>query len=602
MTEYLIQILIYTGATAAMVPLFNRLGFGSVLGYLAAGLILGPSGLALVSDPELILHVAEFGVVLMLFLIGLELKPSRLWSLRRLVIGLGGLQVLGCTLAFAGSAYLLGLNLAQATGVGMALAVSSTALVLQMMDESKLRRTSCGQSVFSVLLFQDIVVLPMLALIPFLAGSGGDAAHGPQGLSGALIILLSVGAMIFLGRVVIRPVFQVLAHHGGREVFTAGAIFLVVAASLWMHQIGVSMALGTFLVGVLLADSQFRHELEISIQPFKGLLLGLFFISVGMSMDLGLIVKWPWQIPLGVLLAVGLKLGYQIWLGYRFGMMKGDALLFGLMLSQGGEFAFVLLGLAKTTGLLDSGFVQVLNFGIALSMISTPLLFRLRQNLMTRYPGGALLRTETDEAVPHGHSVILCGFGRFGQVIGRLLHGCGTDPVVLDNDANQVETLRRAGFPVYLGDPVRTDVLHAAGAAEARLLIVTMDSEEDINAIIHQAQKYWPHLKILARAKSRQHAMDLAQIGVGAIRETFESSLALGEMALRELGYGAYRAHRIAGIFRRDDLKFLKQQMERSQADGRPARLAAEERRMLAELLKEDALLHAVIEDDVDAE
>ncbi|MEM6639769.1 MAG: monovalent cation:proton antiporter-2 (CPA2) family protein [Pseudomonadota bacterium] len=556
------QSLTYLAAAVLSVPVARKIGLGSVLGYLIAGILIGPFVFGLVgSDQEEVLHFAEFGVVMMLFLVGLELQPSRLWDMRVSILGLGGLQVGLSAVLIAAVSHLLGLSLSAAIAVGLIMSLSSTAIVLQSLAERGLLKTSPGQSSFSVLLFQDIAVIPMLAALPFLASSElasavaeqGHGASMPAYLQALSLIGIVVG-LVLAARFLARPAFRFIAEARLPEVFTAAALFLVVALSFVMQQVGVSPALGAFLGGVVLAESEFRHELESNIEPFKGLLLGLFFITVGATMDLGLLAtEWRRILMLTTLLLL-LKFAVLWALGRRFGMQPLNNLLFAVALCQAGEFAFVLFSAARSYQVLENELISLLTLVVAVSMIVTPLLmiayarFAARQSAR-QGDAKADEMIETDD-----NPVIVAGYGRFGQIVGRLLHANGFGVTLLDHDPGQVEMTRRFGFKVYYGDATRMDLLHTAGAESAKLLVVAVDNIDEINTIVTEAKKHFPHLQILARAVGRQHVYTLKSLGCSVIRrETFSSALELGVEALKGLGYRAYQAQRLAQVFRRHD-------------------------------------------------
>jgi glutathione-regulated potassium-efflux system protein KefB len=542
----LLQSIIYLGAAILAVPVSRRIGLGSVLGYLLAGIIIGPWGLGLIAEVETVLHFAEFGVVMMLFLIGLELNIDKLLDLRMPIFGMGGLQVIItiAVTALTGLALSLDWRLALVTGMGVAM--SSTAIAIQILTERGLLSQPSGRSAFSVLLFQDLAVIPLLTLLALLVPSAGVAMDWTAiGKAIALIILIVVG-----GNYLLRPVLRYIANTGLREVFIAFALFLVMGVALLMQFVGLSMALGAFIAGVLLADSEYRQELELDIEPFKGLLLGLFFIAVGMSVDLGLI----WTQPFLVLgLAVGLvtlKIGVLYPLARLFKQSRADALLFALVLSQVGEFAFVLFSAASQQGVLDEQAASLLNVVVALSMLTTPLLMLLYGT----WAGRNLNRkVEEHDDFEVQRPVIIAGFGRVGQVVTRLFNGIGIPPTVIERDPNQIELVRQFGFKAYYGDITRPDVLAAAGIAQARLLVLAIDNTDDALETARYVRKHYPQVRILARARNRTNVFDFMDMEIDAVRETFFSALRLGEKALLELGFGPLQAHRAVRRFRKHD-------------------------------------------------
>src|SRR5512134_710501 len=515
MTEhgFLHQALVYLAAGSIAVPLFKRLGLGSVLGFLAAGMAIGPWGLQLVSEPEAIRGFAEIGVVLLLFLVGLELNPRRLWQMRRPIFGMGTAQVAGTLAAVTAIGWALGLPPKVALVAGMGYAMSSTAIALATLQEKRLLGTPGGQASFSVLLFQDLAVIPLVLLLGLLAP---EASRGSLDWLAALRAVALIALMIAAGRFLLRPLLRVIAGAGQRDVFVGFALLLVLVVAALMEFVGLSMALGAFLAGVLLADSEYRHELELDIEPFKGLLLGLFFIAVGMSVDLGLFLRVP-HVVLGLALAiVALKAALLFPIARAFGYCgTADALLFALGLSQVGEFAFVLFAAAGQ--ILPRPTLDVLNAAVAASMLTTPLLMALYERVLAPRlaMGGAREADVVDEANP----VIVAGFGRFGQVVTRVLNGLGIRATLIDHDPNQIELVRRFGSKAYYGDATRLDVLEKAGIAGARLLVVALDDSAAALRLTREARRRYPALKIIARAHSRSDAFDYLELGVPAVRE-----------------------------------------------------------------------------------
>ncbi|RJG04466.1 glutathione-regulated potassium-efflux system protein KefC [Noviherbaspirillum sedimenti] len=544
----LLNALIYLAAAVITVPIARRLGLGAVLGYLAAGIAIGPFGFGLIREVEVILHFSEFGVVLLLFLIGLELDPKRLWSMRKPIFGWGSAQVGLVTVALCAVGVLTGIDWKIALIASLGLSLSSTAIVLATLDERNLMATPAGSASFSILLFQDIAAIPMIAIVPMLGVSA--AADGVQSWLDALKVIGVVIALIVGGRYLVRPLLRAIAKTGMRELFTAFALLLVIGIGLLMQSVGVSMALGTFLAGVLLADSEYRHALESDLEPFKGLLLGLFFIAVGMSVDFGVLLAHPVLISAAVFAFLAIKIGMLYGMGKRFGIPRSQQLLFALLLSQGGEFAFVVFGAAATARVFTPEVASMLVLVVALSMLMTPLLLLLYDRLIA--PRFQAATTRPDDALEEreGH-VIIAGFGRFGQIVGRLLNANQVPLTVLDHDPDQIDLLRKFGFEVFYGDATRTDLLHAAGAARARALVVAIDDVEDSLALVDAVKQEFPDLPILARARNVTHYYDLMDRGVTMLeRETFEGSLRLGRQVLQTLGYGAYQARQAAMKFR----------------------------------------------------
>lgn len=550
--DVLLNALIYLAAAVLVVPVAKRLGLGAVLGYLLAGIAIGPWGLGLIREVETILHFAEFGVVLLLFVIGLELEPKRLWALRRSIFGWGMAQVAAVTALLMGAAMLAGIGWKIALIASLGLSLSSTAIALTTMQERNLIPTPAGQAGFSILLFQDIAAIPMIALVPLL---GVSDSHPDAGWSGVLKAVAVIGGLVLAGRFLIRPVLRFIARTGMREIFTAFALLLVISISLLMQWVGMSMALGAFMAGVLLADSEYRHALETDLEPFKGLLLGLFFIAVGMSADFGVFLAQPWRIVLIALAFLAIKLAVLWLLARAFGMRGRQQLLFAFLLSQGGEFAFVVFGAAAAARVFDPQTASILVVVVALSMMATPLLLILFDRVLE--PRWRQDKRRDDDTVDARRDhVIVAGFGRFGQIVARLLHANQVPLTMLDHDPDNVDTLRDFGFEVYYGDATRLDLLHAAGAAEARALVLAIDGIEDSLKLAAAVRAEFPDLTILARARNVTHYYQLMDLGVTVIeRETFEAALMLGRRAMEELGFGAYFARQASMRFRQHNLK-----------------------------------------------
>ncbi|MBT3218872.1 MAG: potassium transporter [Proteobacteria bacterium] len=565
------QAFVYLLAAIIAVPVAKRLGLGSVLGYLIAGVVIGPFGLHLVGEEgKDVMHFAEFGVVMMLFLVGLELRPSLLWRLRAPILGMGGLQVAATTAVMTGVGLALKIDWRVALAIAMILALSSTAIVLQTMNEKGLMKSHSGQSAFAVLLFQDIAVIPMLALLPLLATfkveHHGEGPHGPgwieslPGWTYTLVVLGVVAGIVIGGLFLSRPVFRMIAKTRLRELFTAAALLLVIGIALVMTEIGLSPALGTFLAGVVLANSEYRHELETDIEPFKGLLLGLFFIAVGASIDFGLIGSNPGMISGLVVTLISLKLAMLLIVGRIFKLGTDQNLIFGFSLAQGGEFAFVLFSFATQNGVIPSTVANPLIAVTALSMALTPLLSLVNEKLLLRRLG----TKEEDERQPDDiheeNRVIIAGYGSFGSIVGRLLRANGIGCTVLDTDSDHVDVLRKLGIKVFYGDATRHDLLHAAGAEKAKVLVVAIDDEEKAVEMVSTVRKHFPHLTILARAGTRTHAYDLLDTGLDHVyRESLDSSLRLGVDALKLVGFRSYQALRAARTFRLHDEQYLRE-------------------------------------------
>jgi monovalent cation:proton antiporter-2 (CPA2) family protein len=601
------QAFVYLVAAVLSVPVAKRLGLGSVLGYLIAGVVIGPFVLGFVGNEESddVMHFAEFGVVMMLFLVGLELQPSLLWRLRTPILGLGGLQVAVTTFVIAGISVFFGLSWQMALAVGMILSMSSTAIVLQTLNEKGLTKTEAGQSAFSVLLFQDIAVIPILALLPLLAmKSSASVSIAANGLlfaaettqdaalppwQQALLVIGLVGGIIVAGRFLMRPVFRFIADTQLKEIFTATALLLVIGIALAVQSVGLSPALGTFVAGVVLADNEYRHELESDIEPFKGLLLGLFFISVGASIDFNLLLQQPLLILSLVLALAIVKFAVLLGLGRSFRLETSQSLLFAFALAQGGEFAFVLFSFATQNNVLTGSVAGPLIVAVALSMALTPLIMILNDKLVQPRFISVEPDRDPDEIDDNENPAIIVGFGRFGQIIGRLLIANGCSVTILEHNPGQIELLRRFGFKVFYGDASRLDLLHSAGAKQAKLLIIAIDDREKIVEMVDLAHKHFSHLKILARAIDRRHAYELIRRGVDVVqRETFDSSLTMGVEALKLLGVRSYKAHRAAQTFKQHDEEAL---YEIAHFEGDEKGLVARSRQLakdLEQLLRAD--------------
>ena len=567
----LLMALIYLGAAIIAVPLAKRLGLGSVLGYLLAGILIGPYALGLVGDQTEVMHFAEFGVVMMLFLVGLELHPARLWRMRHAILGLGGLQVtLTAAVLFALCYWLLPLPWQSALAIGLMLALSSTAIVLQSLEEKGWLRIEAGQNAFSVLLFQDIAVIPMLALLPLLAFAPTSAATAHSNLIQDLPVLAQVGisttliaAIILAGKYVSAPLFRFIAETRMREIFTVFALFLVVAIALLMQLVGLSPALGTFLAGVVLAESDFRHELEADIEPFKGLLLGLFFVAVGANIDFALLADNFADVLLMVLILITVKAVILFALAHIFKLASGHKLLFTLALAQGGEFAFVLLTTSSSLQVLTTEQVNLVTLVVAISMLMAPLLLILYERLQRRSNSNNTPAYDKPEHIAASKNVIIAGYGRFGQVIGRLLSAQGYDITVLDHSPSQIELLRRFGTQVFYGDAGRKELLDAAGAEHAQMLVIAIDDADKTLTIIELAKKHYPHLKLVARARDRRHAYQLIGADIDAFnRETVDSAINLAVESLQLLGNSEPDAQRAGELFRNHDRESLLQLAE----------------------------------------
>ncbi|CAG18742.1 glutathione-regulated potassium-efflux system protein KefB [Photobacterium profundum] len=574
---------VFLAAAVVAVPIAQRLGLGSVLGYLIAGIAIGPWGLGLISDVEAILHFSEFGVVLLLFLIGLELNPKKLWQMRSPILGLGGGQVLVTSLVIASivmacSSMMPSITWRDALVIGMGLALSSTAIALRIIEEKNLDGSETGQSSFSVLLFQDIAVIPMLAVLPILAGGGGGSWLDFAWMIGGIAALL-VG-----GHFLLRPLFRWVVLSGVRELFNVAALLLVIGIALGMQSLGLSMALGTFLAGVLLAESEYRHELEIAIEPFKGLLLGLFFISVGMAVNLGLLFEFPLQILAAVAALVIVKGLLLYGLARLFGIRAKSRSQMAAILSQGGEFAFVLFTAAQGEGLLGTQLSSFLLVVVSISMMTTPLILLLQDRwfIHTFKSEDEALESDVIDREPR---VIITGFGRFGQVVGRLLFANKIRVTVLERDPSQIQFLRKFGYKVYYGDATQLDLLRAAGADKAEAIIICTDEPDEVMEVVTLCQQHFPKLKVLARARSRVEAHQLLSHGVDNFsRETFAGALDLGRQALISLGMHPYKAKRAEAHFRKLDTTALRDLLPQHSEDVHLASRSKEARKELEEI------------------
>jgi glutathione-regulated potassium-efflux system ancillary protein KefC len=544
----LLQAAVYFAAAVIAVMAAHKLGLGSVAGYLLAGIAIGPWGLKLIEQPEAIRAFAELGVVFLLFVIGLELEPHRLWNMRTRLIGLGLSQVVGSIILIAGVALLFRIDMRVALVAGMALSLSSTALALQPLNERGALGTQGGQATFAILLFQDIAVIPMLAALPLLGESGGWSGFSWQGVGFAVAVV--VGTLV-LGHFIARPVFRHIARTRLREIFTAFALLLVLGIALLFEKAGLSMALGAFLAGVLLAESEYRHEIEAAIDPFKGLLLGLFFISVGMSVEFSVLLARPW-IVVGLIVGLFALKSAVLWvIAARARLPRSERPLFILLLAQGGEFAFVILGLAALNGAIPEQTAQAITLAVALSMLLTPFLLVLHDRVIAPRVADPVERAADQ---PEPGKVIVAGLGRVGQVVARLLNASGFHPTVLDDDPDHVEQSRQFGFRVFYGDATRLDLLHAAGADTADLLIIALDERESITRLARIARANFPRLRIIARAHDMRHMFELRDLGVEMIeRETWLSSLKLGETALAVSTQDPERAQRAVRAFAEHD-------------------------------------------------
>jgi glutathione-regulated potassium-efflux system ancillary protein KefC len=553
--------LIYLGAAVLAVPLARLLGLGSIIGYLAAGIAIGPWGLKLVTDPQAMLHFAEFGVVLMLFLVGLELEPRRLWQLRRPIFGWGSLQMAGSTLLMLGAGMAAGLDWRLALVAGLGLSLSSTAIGLSVLNERNLMATSAGQSVLSVALLQDIAAIPVLAVVPLLALQGTTAAGAGHGWLEAAKAFGVIGAIVFGGRLLLRPALRWIARSDTPEIFTAASLLLVVATAALMQSVGLSMALGAFLAGVLLAESEYRRELETDIEPFKGLLLGLFFIAVGMSIDFGVVLQSPGLVALAVLGFLLLK-ALVLWgMARAMPLPVAERPVYVILLAQGGEFGFVVFQSALGAGVIDARSSSLLVAAVAVSMLLTPLLLVAADRWTARQARLQPLPVHLPELTEPQHApVIIAGFGRYGQIVGRLLSANGHSATVLDHSVENVEGIRRFGWPAFYGDATRLDLLRTAGADRACAFVLAIDDVEQSVACARLVREHFPALPIVARARNVTHYYRLLQLGVTMIeRETLDSALLSARSVLQILGMDALSAQASAERFRAHTIELIQQ-------------------------------------------
>ena len=609
--NFLFQAVIYLSAAVVCVPIAKRFGLSSVLGYLLAGIIIGPYLLGFIGEEgEDILHFAEFGVVMMLFLIGLEIEPKAFWKMRKTIVGMGGSQVsLTVVLCFV-ALLLLGYNWQSSLSIAMALALSSTAIVLQTLKEKNLMDTVYGASSFSVLLFQDIIVIPMLAIVPLLgtahesSGGGHDAGHTslldnlPIGLQ-TVFVLLSVVFVVLAGRYLFVPLLRVVARTRLRELFSASALLIVIAIAYLMELVGLSPALGAFLGGVVLATSEFKHELESNLEPFKGLLLGLFFIAVGASINFAMIIDSPVEITLMVIGVIILK-GLVLFIVASIFKIKMDQkLLIAVGLAQVGEFAFVLLSFTNQLGIISGDQLDLFLVITAISMTLAPLLSILNERLVLPRMGTKESAEKPMDAIEKKNKVILVGFGNFGSTTGRFLRANGVEPTILDHDSNRVDLLRKMGFKVYYGDATREDLLESAGVGEADLLISAIDDPDAVLEMVKLLRRNYPNLKLLIRAKSRVDAYQLLNEGVTHIyRESLDTSVRVAEDALHFLGHRKYTIHRQAQNFKKYDEESMRRLADKVLNSDEYIFKAREEIAQQEALLKEDLKRGNISDDD----
>jgi glutathione-regulated potassium-efflux system ancillary protein KefC len=581
--SWLTGSLVYLAAAVLAVPLAKKLGLGSIIGYLGAGIAIGPWGLRLVTDPQDMLHFAEFGVVLMLFLVGLELEPRRLWSLRKPIFGWGSVQLLGSTALLMALAVAFGVAWQIALVAALGLAMSSTAIGLGVLAERNLMATTSGQSLLSVALLQDIAAIPILALVPLLA-AGAEHAEGGAWLAAAKAVGV-IAAIVLGGRLLLRPALRWIARSDTPEIFTAASLLLVVATAALMQVVGLSMALGAFLAGVLLAESEYRRELETDIEPFKGLLLGLFFIAVGMSIDFAVVARQPLLIAAVVLAFLALKAAVLWGMGRAMPLPKPERPVFIILLAQGGEFGFVVFQTAAQAGVIDAPTSSLLVAAVALSMLLTPLLLVAADKwwipVLAKHK-----KVEIDEInEPQSAPVIIAGFGRYGQIVGRLMFANGVDATVLDHDAEQVEGVRKFGWPAFYGDATRLDLMRTAGAAHARVIVVAIDDVEQSLKVVDMVNEHFPHLCIVARARNVTHYYGLRERGVTLVeRETLDSALMSARSVLESLGWERHQARNLALRFRRHSIDLLEEMGLHRKDEAKLIAVAKQGRQQLEQL------------------
>ncbi len=585
MESYIEQALVFIGAAIVLVPIFKYLGFGSVLGYLIAGIIVGPYGLKLINDSESVMHLAELGVVLLLFMIGLEIQPFKLWSMRKHLFGLGGLQVLLTTVFFMFIGKYFGMSTLASVLIGFSLSLSSTAFAMQTLNERNQFNTEFGRASFSVLLMQDLIAIPALAFIPVLASSGGST---PLSWEKMIWFCAILAFLIIASRYFMRPIFRMIAATRTREIFTAAILFIVLGVAMIMQKIGLSAALGTFIAGVLLAESEYRHEIETNLEPFKSLFMGLFFIAVGMSVSLDVILMNP-------LLVFGLAFAYLFiktciiyGVGRLLRMNHENSKLMGLQIAQGGEFAFVIFGMIMTYQLVPSDTITLLTAVITLSMAINPAISKIDEKWSESRQKKQNVTYDTfrDESP----SVIIAGFGRFGQIFGRVMRAQGIAFVAIDHDSGQIELLRKFGSKVYYGDASREDLLEAAGAAKAKYFILAVDNVETSLEIVKTIKKHFSHLKIFARARNRGHVFSLMDEGIEHIkRETFDSSVYFVQDFLEEIGFPHEKAKSLMKRFKRHDEIMLEEQYKVRHDDKMFVSLSKQSTAQLAQVLSNES-------------
>jgi len=583
------QALVFIASAIVLVPIFQKLRFGSVLGYLIAGVLVGPFGLRLIPDSQSVIHFAELGVVFLLFMIGLEIRPSKLWAMRRHLLGMGGLQVALTSGIFAAAGLGFGLSPLGAVVIGFSLSLSSTAYALQTLVERGEFNTEFGRGSFSVLLMQDLVAIPALALIPLLA------KHGAEGTSFNLRSLLAslalIAALVGASRYLVRPVFRIIASTRTREIFTATTLFIVLGVAVLMQQIGLSAALGTFVAGVLLADSEYRHEIETNLEPFKSLLMGLFFIAVGMGVSLEILATRPFLVIALAVTYLSVKAFVIYTCGRVFSLGHENSKRMSLTIAQGGEFAFVIFGMLAQQSLAPHGVMALLTVVITLSMAMSPLLALAHERLAIRSAQKGAHSPNYDEISDEAPQVIIAGYGRFGQIFGRILRAQGIAFVAIDHDPDHIELVRRFGNRVYYGDASRRDLLESAGAARAKYFVLAIDDVESSLATARLVKEEFPNLTILARARNRGHVFELMDLGVQHIkRETFDSGLSFVGELLEKMGFSPKKSADLVERFRAHDERMLVEQHRVRKDDKMFISMAKQSTAQLAQVLNDDTL------------
>jgi monovalent cation:proton antiporter-2 (CPA2) family protein len=551
--------LLFLIAAVTLVPLFKKAGLGSILGYLAAGVILGPTGLHLLKEVDGLMHLAEFGVVMLLFLIGLELKPAKLWGMRKSLIGLGFIQVFSTSLVLLLVLWTMGYSWAISLMIAVSLSLSSTAFALQTMTERNQLRTQYGQNAFSILLFQDIIAIPLLAIVPLLRAEG-NTGHG-NSLADYLIMLGVFVGLILFSKYLLRPLLRIVAQTRTKEVFTALNLLIVLGVAYLMREIGLSMALGAFLAGILLSDSEYRHQIETDLEPFKGLLLGLFFIAIGMTVNFDVVIQTPWSALFGVIGLIAIKYVVVFAIAKFIKMNLSSAQNMAVILAQGGEFAFVVFASAYSFNLITQSQYNYFIVLVTFSMIGSAVLGVVQDKWREAHQKKHKSQPEFDKIDESENPVIIAGFGRVGQISGRMLRSINRPFVALELDPEQVEVIRRFGNKIYYGDASRLDLLETAGLGKAKIFILAVDDVETSIAIAKLVREHFPHVKIFARARNRTHVFELRELGVTEVwRETFSSSLEIAEGVLTELGYSSQKVTELVKVFCEKDHQMLEEQ------------------------------------------